>query len=66
MRAHIRSAIVSLALLSVVTGLAYPAVVTLVAQLIFPRQANGSLVTVGGKTVGSSLIGQPFDDPKYF
>ena len=66
MRAHIRSAIVSLALLSVVTGLAYPAVVTLVAQLIFPRQANGSLVTAGGKTVGSSLIGQPFDDPKYF
>ncbi len=66
MRAHIRPAIVSLALLSVVTGLAYPAVVTLVAQLIFPRQANGSLVTADGKTVGSSLIGQPFDDPKYF
>jgi K+-transporting ATPase ATPase C chain len=66
MRAHIRPAIVSLALLSAVTGLAYPAVVTLVAQLIFPRQANGSLVTAGGKTVGSSLIGQPFDDPKYF
>ena len=36
------------------------------AQLIFPRQANGSLITAGGKTVGSSLIGQPFDDPKYF
>jgi len=66
MRAHLRPAIVSLALLSVVTGLAYPAIVTVVAQLIFPRQANGSLVTVGGKTVGSSLIGQPFDDPKYF
>jgi K+-transporting ATPase ATPase C chain len=66
MRAHIRPAIVSLALLSVVTGLAYPAIITAVAQLIFPRQANGSLVTGGGKTVGSSLIGQPFDDPKYF
>jgi len=66
MRAHLRPALVSLALLSVVTGLAYPAIVTVVAQLIFPRQANGSLVTVGGKTVGSSPIGQPFDDPKYF
>lgn len=66
MRAHIRPAIVLLALLSVVTGLAYPAIVTAVAQLIFPRQANGSLITAGGKTVGSSLIGQPFDDPKYF
>src|SRR5580765_4494765 len=66
MRAHLRPALVSLALLSVVTGLAYPAIVTVVAQLIFPRQANGSLVTAGGKTVGSSLIGQPFDDPKYF
>lgn len=66
MRAHLRPALVSLALLSVVTGLAYPGIVTVVAQLIFPRQANGSLVTAGGKTVGSSLIGQPFDDPKYF
>jgi K+-transporting ATPase ATPase C chain len=66
MRAHIRPAIVSLALLSVVTGLAYPAIVTVVAQLVFPRQANGSLVIKDGKTVGSSLIGQPFDDPKYF
>ena len=66
MRAHLRPALVSLALLSVVTGLAYPAIVTVVAQLIFPRHANGSLVTAGGKTVGSSLIGQPFDDPKYF
>jgi potassium-transporting ATPase KdpC subunit len=66
MRAHIRPAIVSLALLSAVTGLAYPAIVTVVAQLVFPRQANGSLVIKDGKTVGSSLIGQPFDDPKYF
>src|SRR4029453_18677214 len=66
MGAHIRPAIVSLILLSVVTGLAYPAVVTVIAQLVFPRQANGSLIVRDGKVVGSALIGQPFDDPKYF
>ena len=66
MRAHLRPAIVSLALLSVVTGLAYPAIVTVVAQLIFPHQASGSLIVKDGKAVGSTLIGQPFDDPKYF
>ena len=66
MGAHIRPAIVSLILLSVVTGLAYPAVVTVIAQLVFPRQANGSLIVREGKVVGSALIGQPFDDPKYF
>jgi K+-transporting ATPase ATPase C chain len=66
MGAHIRPAIVSLILLSVVTGLAYPAVVTVIAQLVFPRQANGSLIVRDGKMVGSTLIGQPFDDPKYF
>ena len=66
MGAHVRPAIVSLILLSVVTGLAYPAVVTAVAQLVFPRQANGSLLVRDGKVVGSALIGQPFDDPKYF
>ena len=66
MGAHIRPAIVSLILLSVLTGLVYPAVVTGIAQLIFPRQANGSLIVRDGKVVGSTLIGQPFDDPKYF
>jgi potassium-transporting ATPase KdpC subunit len=66
MGAHIRPAIVSLILLSVVTGLVYPAVVTVIAQLVFPRQANGSLIVRDGKAVGSTLIGQPFDDPKYF
>ena len=66
MRTHIRPAIVSLALLSVVTGLAYPAIVTVVAQLIFPRQANGSLIVKDGQPIGSMLIGQTFDDPKYF
>src|SRR5882672_8796637 len=66
MRAHIRPALVLLIVLSVLTGPIYPAVVTLVAQLIFPRQANGSLIVRDGKPIGSSLIGQPFDDPKYF
>jgi len=66
MLAHLRAAIVSLVLLSVVTGIAYPAIVTAIAQAVFPRQANGSLIVKDGKPVGSALIGQPFDDPKYF
>jgi K+-transporting ATPase ATPase C chain len=59
-------AVMLLAVLTLLTGAAYPAVVTAVAQLAFPHQANGSLITVDGKTVGSSLIGQVFSDPKYF
>jgi len=51
---------------TVLTGLLYPAVMTGVSELIFPKQANGSLVTVSGKVVGSSLIGQPFAKPEYF
>ena len=66
MLTHVRAAVVSLALFTVVTGLAYPALVTVIAQLAFPRQANGSLIVKDGKLVGSTLIGQPFDDPKYF
>jgi len=53
-------------LFTVLTGLLYPAVMTGVSELIFPRQANGSLVSVNGKVVGSSLIGQPFAKPEYF
>ena len=66
MSSQLRPAIVLLALLTVITGVVYPLVVTLVAQVAFPRQANGSLVVRGDDVVGSALIGQPFDDPKYF
>ena len=63
---QLRPAIVIAVVLTVVTGLAYPAVVTGLAQLLFPSQANGSLILKDGKPVGSSLIGQAFDDAKYF
>jgi len=66
MLTHVRPAIVSLALFTVITGVVYPVAVTVVAHLVFAHQAAGSLVVEGGKTVGSTLIGQLFDDPKYF
>ena len=66
MWAQSRAAIVMLVVLTVVTGVIYPLVITGVAQMAFPSQANGSLIAKDGKTVGSSLIGQPFDDPRYF
>jgi potassium-transporting ATPase KdpC subunit len=66
MKEHLRPAIVLFVLLTVITGAAYPALVTLVAQLVFPSAANGSLIMKDGKAVGSELIGQPFDDPRYF
>jgi len=64
-RHQLRPAIAVLLLLTIITGIAYPAVVTAIAQVAFPNQANGSFITVNGATVGSSLIGQSFDDPKY-
>jgi K+-transporting ATPase ATPase C chain len=63
---HLRASVVSLVVLTVVTGVIYPLVVTGIAQAVFPHQANGSLIVKKGKVVGSTLIGQPFDDPRYF
>ena len=66
LRRQLRPAIAILALLTLMTGVAYPAAVTAVAQLAFPNQANGSLIVVDGQTVGSTLIGQSFSEPRYF
>jgi K+-transporting ATPase ATPase C chain len=65
-REHLRPAVVLTVLLCVITGLIYPGVVTGLAQLLFPRQANGSLIEAGGRVVGSELIGQQFARPEYF
>lgn len=65
-RKLLRPAIVLTLVLCVLTGVVYPGVITGIAQLIFPRQANGSLVSVNGQVVGSALIGQPFTQPYYF
>ena len=59
-RKQLRPAILMTLVLCVITGAIYPGIVTGLAQLLFPRQANGSLVTVNGRVVGSALIGQPF------
>jgi potassium-transporting ATPase KdpC subunit len=63
---HIRVSLILLVVLTAVTGVIYPLVITGIAQVTFPAQANGSLIFKGGQPVGSALIGQPFDDPKYF
>jgi potassium-transporting ATPase KdpC subunit len=63
---QLRPAIVVTFALMVITGLIYPGLVTGIAQLLFPRQASGSLVTVGGRVVGSLLIGQTFVGARYF
>jgi K+-transporting ATPase ATPase C chain len=62
----IRNSLMSLLLFTVLTGLIYPLAVTGLAQAIFPSQANGSIIIKNGKPVGSSLLGQQFEDPKYF
>ncbi len=64
--AAIRPSLVMLLLFTLLTGLAYPALLTGIAQVVFPRQANGSLVRNGDAVVGSALIGQGFAAPRYF
>lgn len=66
MKKLVKPAIMMLVVLTFLTGVIYPLLVTGIAQLVFPKQANGSLIYQGGKPVGSELIGQQFDDPKYF
>lgn len=64
-REQLRTAVLIFILLTVITGIVYPCLITGIAQLFFHHEANGSLISQDGKIVGSSLIGQPFDDPKY-
>ena len=63
---HVRPAIVILVSMTLLTGLVYPLLVTGLAHAVFPRQAGGSLIERDGQVRGSELIGQPFDDPRYF
>jgi len=65
-RSQLRPAILVTLVLMVITGLIYPGVVTALAQLLFPRAANGSLITAQGRVIGSELIGQPFARAEYF
>lgn len=62
----LRPALVVFIALSLLTGLLYPSVITAISQVVFQKQAGGSLIVKDGKAVGSALIGQPFSDPKYF
>ena len=66
MKRDLTTAALMFVVLLVVTGLVYPGVVTGIAQIVMNDQANGSLIVADGKAVGSSLIGQPFSDPRYF
>jgi K+-transporting ATPase ATPase C chain len=63
---QLRPALLVFTVMTVLTGIAYPLVVTAISQVVFPAQANGTLIVKDGKVVGSALIGQPFDDAKYF
>jgi K+-transporting ATPase ATPase C chain len=66
MLTQLRSAISLFLLLTLLTGVVYPLLITGIAQLVFPHQSQGSLIERGGICVGSEFIGQNFDDPKYF
>ncbi|HLO32129.1 MAG TPA: potassium-transporting ATPase subunit KdpC [Anaerolineales bacterium] len=66
MVSQLRPAFLMLLIFTVITGVIYPLVVTGIAQVAFPHQANGSLIVINGKSYGSELIGQQFADPKYF
>jgi K+-transporting ATPase ATPase C chain len=66
MFSQFRPALVSLIVLTIVTGLVYPAIVTFVAKVAFSEKAAGSVIRINGKSAGSELIGQPFSDAKYF
>lgn len=66
MRESLRASVAVLAVLTLLTGVVYPAVVTGIAQVAFPHQANGSLIVVDGRATGSSLIGQSFSRPDHF
>jgi len=66
MKRQIYPAIMMTVLSTALFGLIYPLVITGAAQVLFPKQANGSLIVDGGRVAGSTLIGQPFSNPKYF
>ncbi len=66
MIAQVRTSLLMLLTFTALTGIAYPLAITAIAQAVFPRQANGSLIVRDGKVVGSELIGQPFEEAKYF
>ncbi|MDQ2768329.1 MAG: potassium-transporting ATPase subunit KdpC [Gemmatimonadota bacterium] len=66
LRRQLRPALVLTIMLCVITGAIYPAIVTAIAQIVFPRQANGSMITENGRVIGSALLGQSFQSADYF